>query len=363
MFSGVRSSFVVATGFFGVGMAEERSIGRLFRETTLVLALILAAAPLEVALISRPPSATALEIRWQPLSRSASAPLAVLEAVPDETFHGAVVPGRPEIAVVHVPVSVRDASFAAVLSVVAPGEKPRTIARDVVLASKPVFLGQRLFVERGAPGPSLPDGYRVDALHLDEVDWRTGRSRPIYATRAFWTHLAGAAGSELVVYEAGPEGARLLAVHVDSLAVRTLIDRMPPMAHDFVVDAAGSSVVFTLGTPGREQWSVEQVAVRDGARRRLAAGAHVALLPTLLPGGIAFQPASGAGLRWVSAEGLALSPNGPGFERVGFVAEGLIFLRHEVPGELPVPLVRTLKGAAVEVPFPEGVVDFAGVFR
>lgn len=363
MFSGVRSGFVVATGFFGVGMNRERSICADTRETTLVLALILAAAPLEIALISRPPGAATLEVRWQPLGADPATPFATLEAAPDESFHGAAVPGRREVAVVHVPARTRDASFAAVVSLVAPGQKARTLVGEVVLASKPVFLGPRLFVERGTPGPELVDRYRVDALHVDEVDWRTGKSRPVYATHGFWTHLAGAIGRELVLYEAGPEGARLLAVHVDSLAVRTLIATMPAMAHDFAIDPARSAVLFTLGEPGKERWTIEQLSLRDGARRQLGAGPHVALLPTVLPGGVAFSPGAGGGLRWTGTNGVALPANGAGFERVRFVVEGLVLLRHEAPGEVPVPLVRTSSGEAVEVAFPRGVVDFAGVFR
>jgi hypothetical protein len=275
------------------------------------------------------------------------------------------MPGSRTVAVVRIPGLARDPSFVATLSLVAPGEAERVLARDVVRASRPVLLGQRLFVERGRPGPEPVDGsFRVDALTVSEVELPGGRLRTVFETKGYWTHVAGALGRELVVYVATPAGARLLAVHVDTLAVRTLVASMPAMAHDFVVDPARKAVLFTIAEPGVDRWFVEQVELGTGARRRLAEGDSVALLPTVLPGGLAWQPAPGAGLRFLERDGVALSSGGAGFERVRFVSDGLVFGRHEVPGEAPTPFVRrAADGARVSFTAPPGVVDVVGVAR
>lgn len=333
---------------------------------SLVLSALVAAAPLEVAVLSKDVSSSTLQLRWQPLASPALAePFAQLEVQPDETFRAVVIPGTKRVAIVRVTGLARDPSFVATLSIVAPGQPERVLATDVVRASNPTLLGSRLFVERGAPGPETNDGsYRVDALTVSEVELQSGRLRTVYETKGYWTHLAGAIGRELIIYVAGPGGAKLEAVQVDTLAVRTLIPSMPAMAHDFVVDAQHQRVLFTIAEPGVERWFIEQLDLASGKRTRLAEGDQVALLPTVLPSGLAWSTGAGRGLTWVGRDGQALASHGPGFERLRFVTEGLAFSRHEVPGLAPQVFVTRLRdGAAVPVAFPSGIVDVAGVSR
>jgi hypothetical protein len=251
-----------------------------------------------------------------------------------------------------------DLSFAAVLTVVSPGAPQRLLASQVVLASRPVVMGQRLFVQRGTAGPPTTDGtVRVDALELTEVDVGSGRLRTVFSTRGFWTHVAGTFGRELIVYVSEPRGARLVAVHVETLAVRTLLASLAPLAHDFAVDPASKAVFFSIADPGVERWFVERVDLLSGARSRIAEGDVVALLPTVLPGGVAFSPGPGRGLSFIGKDTLALAPRGPGFERVHFVVEGLAVGLHEDPGALPRPFaVRLRDGAERLVAWPEGVI-------
>jgi hypothetical protein len=331
-----------------------------------LLSALVGAAPLEVAVLSKDVASSTLDVRWQPVTATTLAePFARLEVHPDETFRAVALPGTKRLAVVRVTGLARDPSFVATLSLVSPGQPERVLATDVVRASKPTLLGSRLFVERGAPGPETSDGsYRVDAVTISEVDLQSGRLRTVFETKGYWTHLAGAIGRELIVYVAGPQGAKLEAVQVDTLAVRTLIPSMPAMAHDFVIDAEHQRVLFTIAEPGVERWFIDQVDVVSGKRTRLAEGEQVALLPTVLPSGLAWSPHEGRGLSWLGREGVALAAHGPGFERVRFIAEGLVFARHEVPGVAPQVFVTRLRdGATVPVVFPAGIVDVAGVSR
>lgn len=334
----------------------------------LLLGVLLASAPAELAVLSKDVAASTLEVRWQPLGAPAPVePFARLEASADETFTGVVLPGARAVAVVRVPAEARDLSFAATLTLVAPGRPERTLATGVVRASRPHLLAGRLFIERGVAGPVRPDGeYRVDTLTLSEVDVVTGRLRAVFETRGYWAHLAGGLERELIVYVAGPEGARLLAVHVDTLAVRTLVPSMPALAHDFAVDAAGKAVLFTIAEPGVERWFVERLDLSTLRRARLAEGDSVALLPTVLPGGAAWAPRAGAGLKTLGKDSTALPPRGPGFERVRVVAAELVIARHEVPGEPPWAYVVRADAPEKLVPvaFPKGaIVDVAGVHR
>jgi hypothetical protein len=329
------------------------------------LLLALAAAPAELALLSAPVDGASVEVRWQPLdATSPTEPFARLETDVDETFRGAALQGSA-VAVVHVPGPARDLSFAAVLSVVAPGRASKVLATNVVRASRPVVMGSRLFVERGQPGPPLEDATRIDALEVAEVDVSTGRLRTVFSTRGYWTHLAGVFGRELILYVAEPDTARLLAVHVDTLAVRTLRPSLPPLAHDFMVDPASKALLFAIADPGVERWFVERVDLVTGATRRLAEGDVAALLPASLPGGLAYSPGPGRGLAWLGRDGVALPARGPGFERVFFTVDGLIAGRHEDPGALPRPfVVRARDGAEVPVAWPKDViVELAGVRR
>ncbi|MCU0702196.1 MAG: hypothetical protein MUC96_37340 [Myxococcaceae bacterium] len=331
-----------------------------------VVLLALAAAPPELALLSKPVDGTTLSVRWQPTeAETPSEPFARLEVHPDETFHGVAL-ANGAVALVRVPGPARDLSFAATLSVVAPGKAERVLATNVVRASRPVLMGARLFIERGSPGIDASDGsIRVDALEVSEVDVASGRLRPVFTTRGFWTHLAGVFGRELVLYVAEPEGARLIAVHVDTLAVRTLKAALPPLAHDFVVDGASKAVLYAIADPGIERWFVERVDLLSGSTSRVAEGDVAALLPTVLPGGVAFMPGPGRGLRWLTRDGVALPARGPGFERVFFVSDGLVVGCHEVPGAMPRPFaVRARDGADVSVAWPKDViVEPAGVRR
>lgn len=330
----------------------------------LLTILSLAAAP-QVALLSSAGDTTAL--RFQPLGDAKLAPAAATFTHGDgSTVLGALVPGQKVVLATAVVGRPRDESFGAALFRLEAGQPARQLIDRVAVSTRPLVLDDgRVFVQRGRPGEVSGSG-RVDALTVDEVDPRTGQARTVYQARGYTTFLAGALGRELVVYEVGPGGARLLAVHVDALSVRPVV-ALDPLAFDFTVDAARGRVVFTLGTPGVERWRVVAVDLATGALSTLAEGPTVALVPAVLPDGrVAFAPGQGLGLFEAKPEGAhVLAPQGPGFERLRAVVGGVAVGLHEVPGGFPALVTLALaQGARWPTAFPAGArLDVAGVTR
>lgn len=331
---------------------------------SLVVTLSLAAAP-QVALLSS--SGSEAELRFQPLGASTLvAPVVRFGHVAGSSVSGALLPGTRVVVATATVANARDLSFADALLRLEAGQPARVLVDRVVHGSRPLVTAEgRVFVARGLPGPwpENPREMRVDALSIVEVAPDTGRTRTVYEASGYATFLAGALGRELLVYEVRPDGARLLAVHADTLAVRVLLPALAPLARDFVVDGTRRRLLFTQGEPGAPTWHVAAVDLATGKLSRLAEGAEVTLLPTVLPGGVvATSPGAGEGL--VSLEGgRVLAPQGPGFERVRLVHDGVVLGLHERPSEFPTPFaVRRSTGEALRlVAPPDARLDVAGV--
>jgi hypothetical protein len=297
--------------------------------------LLLAAAP-DVALLSTAPEAEVTELRFQPLGDPRlTAPVARLSHVPLETVLGAVVPGTRRVVAIAVTEPRKDLSFASSLFLLEAGKPTRTLCDRVALSTRPLVTAEgRVFVQRGRATED-----RIDALSIDEVDLRTGKTREVLAFRGYTAFLAGNVGRELLVYRVGTEGADLVAVHADALGVRVLIPSLPPLARDFALAADGKSLLYTQGDSTSGQWYLERLDLRSLTRTRLAEGPTMALLPTPLPDGrVAFAPAQGAGLKDLEGKPV-LEASGPGFERVrAFTRKRVPVGLHEIPGDFPTPL-------------------------
>lgn len=324
---------------------------------SLLVVLSLSAAP-DVALLSSRGSET--ELRFQPLgSHALSEPVARFTHAEGSDVRGALLPGTRVVVASAAMREGGDLSFANALVRLEVGKAPRVLVDGLAHASRPLVTGEgRVFVSRGVAGHEV-DGLRVDAVSVDEVDPSSGRVRPVLTARGFLLFLAGALGRELLVYELGPLGARLLLVHVDTLAVRVLLASMTPMARDFVLDAPRRRVLFTQAARGA--WVVEERSLVDGARRVLAEGPEVTLLPTVLADGrVLVSAGPGHGLRALDG-GEGLPAQGPGFERVKLARGALLIGVHERPGDFP--SLFALEGRrAVELHAPAGArLDVAGV--
>jgi hypothetical protein len=331
----------------------------------LVASLALASTP-EVALLSTPPLGDTTELRFQPVGTKALAlPSASFTHVEGSTVSGVVLPGTRVVLAVATTERTRDESFAASLVRLEAGKPAKTLAEHVTVASRPLVTPEgRVFVVRGAPGtPPAEGAYRVDALSLDEVNPATGALRTVLSAKGYFLFLAGALGRELVVYRVDEAGARLEAVHADTLGVRPL-GAVPDTARDFVVDAAGRRVLFTAADAVSHRWQARSLDLGTHEVSTLAQGTTMALLPTLWPDGrVAVAPIPGGGLIDAATGTLLLPSHGPGYERVRVRKNGLVVGLHETPSALPTAFaLREKDGAPVELVTPPGTrVDVAGV--
>lgn len=313
---------------------------------SLVASLLVAAEP-SVAVLSS--SGATGELRFQPLrAEEVARPAVRFTHAEGSPVLGSLLPGSRVVVATAVLRERGDLSFASALLRLEEGRPARVLAEGVAYGSRPLVTGEgRVFVARGTAGAEVAADGRIDSLVVDEVDVVTAKARTVYATRGFVTFLAGALGRELVVYEVTASGARLIAVHVDTLHVRVLIPRMVPLARDFVVDAARKRVLFTQGTPHEDAWFVEQLDLVTSTRSIVARSSQPALLPAVVDGRVIFN------------DGPRERFGRPGYERVQLVSNGLVLALHEVPGEFPVGYER---GTSRRLVTPvDARLDLAGV--
>ncbi len=319
-----------------------------------LLALSLSASP-EVAVLSS--KGDVAELRFQSIdAKELSAPAASFTHAEGSAVLGSLIPRTRVVVASATMKSSSDLSFANSLIRLEAGKSPRVLAEGLAYGSRPLVTAEgRVFVSRGVAGlePSdAHDSLRVDQLSVEEIDANTAARRLVYSTRGYVTFLAGVFGRELVIYEVAPVGARLLAVHLDTLAVREVLPSMMALAHDFVIDAPRNRVLFTQGEPFGDRWFVEQVDLRTGARKRLADGPEVTLLPAVLADGrVLISHGPGEGLFALDGTRV-VAPHGAGFERV---VHGLFV--HELPSDFP--SIFTSKGALITA--KDSRLDVAGV--
>ncbi len=317
------------------------------------MSLAVTSAP-EVALLCTQGEST--ELRFQRAGTETLAPsIARFTHVTGEEAKGALLPGTRTVVAISRTSSAKDASFASSLVRLSAGQSPTALVDRVVYATRPLVTSDgRVFVSRGAAGPS-----RVDSLSVDEVNTKTGAARSILHYDGFATFLAGAVDGEVLVYRVGPSGADLIAVQPETQSVRTVLPHLVPLARDFAVD--GHTLYFTQSA-GRGEWVVMRVDTKSGESTTVLHGTELTLLPTPLPNGFAYSPGAAQGLRFVNGA-TALLPRGPGFERVQAMHSGWAVGLDEVPSQLPTAFAVELStGRALNVATPAGWrVDVAGV--
>lgn len=329
-----------------------------------------AAAP-RVALLATAPGALHTTLYHSSAAGDLSAPLATFTHPQDAVVRGAAVPGTDVVIAAADTAETRDLSFAASLFRLAPHAPPVRLCDGVVHASRPLVTSTgRILVARGAAGPALPfDGtlepMRVDALSIDEVDPWTGDLRTVHTLSGHLAFLAGSLGDEVIVYRVSPAGADIVAVGVDTGAVRVIVPHLPPFARDFSVDPERGALVFQ----GRHEtdtrtWTIERADLGGGPLARLHESRSMSLIPRALPGGrVAYNPGDGTGLallgggaltRTTSAADWVLSLSGDGRWAAGLRTS---------PGALPAPFVLDVEQRrSFPIPSPPGArVDVAGL--
>ncbi|MBK7861952.1 MAG: hypothetical protein IPJ65_25715 [Archangiaceae bacterium] len=316
-----------------------------------IVALALAAAAPEVALLSTPGEGEVSELRFQKAGAELSPAVASFAHVARSTVLGALVPGSRTVLAVAQTRERGDLTFAASLFRLEPGKPAVLLADRLTLASRPLVTRDgRAFVVRGQTGTAQ--------LFVDEVDVRRGAARTVHAFDGDHAYLCGALDGELLVYRVHGGSADLVAVHRDALGVRTLVPRLAPMARDFALD--GRTLYFTTADP--EGWVVMRLDLETLALQQVARSAEVTALPTTLEGRLALSPGAGEGLRFTDGT-LALLPRGPGFERVQQQSGGWALALHEVPSKFPFAYATELAtGRVLTVPAPPRTrLDLAGV--
>ncbi len=322
---------------------------------------LLCAAP-DVALLSTAEAGGSTELRFQPAEGPLTAPVATVRHVPGSTVKGALLSER-RVAVVAQHEPRRDPSFAAALFRLEPKRPTVTLVDGVALASAPVVTGPHtVVVQRGSPGEERLGSLRVDHLTLDEVHVLTGRVRRLVDFEGTQLFPALVVGRELVVYRVGQEGADVTALHLDTLAQRPLAVGLPPLGFDFARGADGA-VYFTLGDPVGRRWTVQRLQLDTGARKEVASGPDVALLPTVLRGRLAVAAGPGLGLVNADTRAPALSALGDGYERVVAASGDFAVVLHEVPSDFNAAFAVDLsRGRSVRYPSPpRALLAIAGV--
>lgn len=319
-------------------------------------------APPRLALLSTRPGSSETSLHFALPGAPGAAPAAVRFAhAPDGEVRGALVPGTERVVVVADMERRRDPSFGAWLLTVEPGREPKVLAKGCYHASRPLLLPTgRVLVQRGAPGPELPSAQRVDSLSVDELDPETGALRQIHTFQGYITHLAGLFDGEVLLYRVAPEAADLVAVDVESGAVRVLLSPIPALARDFSVDRSARSLVYT--NHDGSGWLVERLSLDSGARQELARAGGMWITPSVWPsGGVLINDGRGAVVLGGAGPSRAL---GPGFDEVRSVSpDGLhVALLHRVPSSFAEAFVSSADGGRVtRVAAPAGArLEIAG---
>lgn len=213
--------------------------------------------------------------------------------------------------------------YGSALWFISPSGETRRLVGGLAVGSRPLAGDDGLvYVQRGMVGlqPEVRGALRVDSLEIDAVDPATGKISVVMTWQGYITHLAGAVGSELLVYRVGPQGAELTLVNRSSGKTK-VVARVAPFARDFSIDAKRNVVIFSNRSVTDEQvFTVDRVDLGSGARTELVAMRDDSSTPFVLADGTIFftaperrglvQASSG------SSSGSALTPLGVGYTYV-----------------------------------------------
>lgn len=290
----------------------------------------------------------------------------------DSVVRGAVMPGSATVLAVADLVPTRDRSWAAGLVRLDAGAQPRVLVDQVYHATRPLIVdASHVLVQRGiaGPEPSLKKGpltLREDALAIDEVDIDTGATRTVHTWTGFETHLAGLLEREAIVYRVGPSGADLVAVHLDTLSVRTIVASWAPMARDFSIDPVGRALVVQqwTDTPARA-FTAERVSLDNGSRMVLATSRSADMVPYAWPsGGVLVHPEGARAPQLLAGAATVHVPSDPGvlWVRAQSADGAWVGALRMHPRALPTAwVIRVRDGRSIQIPIPAGMRgDFAG---
>lgn len=309
---------------------------------------------------------------FQEVNAAPAPPVVRFHHLSDSAVSGTVVPGTATVVAVADLSPARDRSWAGSLFLLQAGQPPRELVDHLYHSGRPLAVGKRIFVERGHAGPPVTEKnveegrLREDAVSIDEVGLSTGAARPILSFKGYTAFLAGSFGNELIVYRVGYEQADIVAVNINSGAVRTVASPVLPFARDFSVDSASGTMVFTnRSNSSASQWEVQHLDLKTGDHKTLKLDSNPHLAPHVwVNRQFVYSPNGSGGLTHLGKSTLA--PMGPGVDMVKNVfvhgKENWATALHFTKDNLAVPFalqIQTGKAFPIPVP-PNAQVDIAG---
>lgn len=218
-----------------------------------------------VVILSTAPRSGRTDVIIQDIgARAPAQPVASFEHLPDAVVKGALIPNSDRVTAIAATDAHNDSSWSASLLLVQPGAPAKQLASDVYEGTRPIVLGNKVYVLRGEPGPEATEAeaaqgrLRVDTLHLDEIDSVSTRRRRVVSLRGYIALIAGALGAELIVYHVGPEGAALRAVEIGTGKLRVLAEPIAPFARAFSIDEEQQALLYSNRDPSGV-WQVERI--------------------------------------------------------------------------------------------------------
>lgn len=290
--------------------------------TSCLLVCTLMTSVPEVAVIVTPPESETSTLHFVRVGETEWSPaVAQLTHIRSAEVKSVVLPGtRTVLAIVQL-FQAQDESWASGLVRLLANEAPVMLADRVYHASRPLVSNEgRVFVQRGRAGPppsmeeALSGHLRVDNLTIEEINPRTGEATTLYSTQGYLAHLAGVYRDEVLIYRVAFQQAQLLAVNMNTQAIRVLISSMVPMARDFQVDAKRGLLRMTQANLSSRQWEIQELQLEQKELRTVATGRHVALLPSSWPKEtFVYNPNENG---WELPNRRRLSPFGAGIDEV-----------------------------------------------
>jgi len=295
--------------------------------------------PVIAAILSSPVGAENTDLIFQPVGAPDPVPpAATLRHAPGAIVRGQVLIGTRTVMVVADTLEQRDPSWAASLARLDAARPAAMLVDRVYHASRPLVTSAgRVFVLRGRPGSDpTPDEarrgeLRTDELTIDEIDPFSGAARTVHSYAGYIAYLAGSLADEIFLYRVAFAHADIVAVDVNSGAVRVLAPSILPFARDFSADATSHALLFTnRDASATDIWVAERLDLVSGALTPVATAPRWSLAPRV----------SSADGQWSA-------------------------VRDERPGDLPsFSAVRIATGSSLRIAAPHGTrIDLAGFVR
>ncbi|HVT16687.1 MAG TPA: hypothetical protein VHQ90_10990 [Thermoanaerobaculia bacterium] len=238
---------------------------------------------LRLALLSTPNNGSETFLHILQIGQPFPPSVAAVKTLPEPAIRAATLPDGSVLVIADTDPGP-DRSFASSLFRLAPGAPTVLLANHVVWASRPLVTPDgRVFIARGSTGPPVPRGIRVDSLLIDEVNPQSGSTRTVWSDNGYVAFLAGSFANNLILYNIGPSGARVLLVNEDTGREKVILPSLPA-GNSFSVSRSGD-LVFVDADSSKTHWVVERLNLISGKLDQLHESVSSQLIPYEWPQG------------------------------------------------------------------------------